>query len=102
MLPRRSDADSRAWYSSRPMSQASRRIVLSEALRERLSTPTAGAGGYQSLVQEIQRRLQGDTLTVDDELVERIEHYAFDYGSGGWQQLLRELLAEIESSAPRP
>ncbi len=60
-----------------------------------------GTGGYQTLVQEIQKSLEGTTLVVDDELVERIEHYAFDYGSGGWQLLLRDLLGEIEASAPR-
>jgi hypothetical protein len=85
-----------------PMSNPNRKIALSVALRERLSVPTVGTGGYQTLVKEIQRRLRGDELPVDDALVERIEHYAFDYGTGGWQQLLRDLLAEIESSAPRP
>ena len=73
-------------------------IVLSDALRARLSSETVGRGGYQTLVQ---KRLHGTKLVADDELVERIEHYAFDYGSGGWQQLLRDLLGEIESSATR-
>ena len=76
-------------------------IVLSDALRARLSSETVGRGGYQTLVREIQKRLHGTKLVADDELVERIEHYAFDYGSGGWQQLLRDLLGEIESSATR-
>lgn len=84
------------------MSNVTRKIAVSEPLRRRLFAPTAGAGGYQTLVQEIQKRLEGDKLAVDDALMERIEHYAFDYGTGGWQQLLRDLLAEIESSAPRP
>jgi hypothetical protein len=84
------------------MSSSTRTIVLSKPLQERLSAPTAGAGGYQTLVQEIQKRLERERLDVDDALVERIEHYAFDYGAGGWQQLLRDLLAEIESSASHP
>jgi len=84
------------------MSNPTRKIALSEALRERLSAPTAGNGGYQTLVQEIRKRLQGGILAVDDDLVERIEHYAFDYGAGGLQQLLRDLLIEIESAATRP
>jgi hypothetical protein len=84
------------------MSNVTRKIAVSEPLRRRLSAPIVGAGGYQTLVQEIQKRLEGDKLAVDDVLMERIEHYAFDYGAGGWQQLLRDLLAEIESSAPRP
>lgn len=74
------------------MSGSVRKVVLSNTLRERLSVDTVGTGGYQSLVQEIQKRLRGATLAVDDELTERIEHYAFDYGSGGWQldRLLKE------------
>jgi len=84
------------------MSDSTRRIALSEALRERLSASTVGTGGYQALVSEIQRRLEDDKLVVDDALLERIEHYAFEYGSGGWQQLLRDLLAETESPAPQP
>lgn len=84
------------------MNSPTRKIVLSKALRERLFAPTTGAGGYQALVQQIQGRLDDDRLAVDDELVERIAHHAFDYGAGGWQQFLRDLLAEIESSsAPR-
>jgi hypothetical protein len=84
------------------MNNGSRKIAVSAPLRGRLSASVVGAGGYQTLVQEIQKRLDGDKLVVDDGLLERIEHFAFDYGSGGWQQLLRDLLAEIESSAPRP
>ena len=83
------------------MSDSTRKIALSEALQERLSAPTAGQGGYQTFVREIQKRLQGDALAVDGPLIERIEHYAFDFGAGDWQQLLRDLLAEIESSSPR-
>lgn len=37
-------------------------------------------------------------LRVNDELVDRIEHYAYDYGAGGWQTLLRDLLAELKLS----
>ena len=83
------------------MQNATRRIAVSESLRRELVKPTSGTGGYQALVRDIQARLEGDELAVDDMLVERITHYAFDYGSGGWQQLLRDLLKEIETSAPR-
>jgi hypothetical protein len=84
------------------MSNATRKIAVSAALRARMSSPPGGAGGYQTFVNEILKRMEGDSLVVDDELVERIEHYAFDYGRGPWQLLLRDLLTEIESSAPRP
>ena len=81
------------------MRSSARKVVLSDSLRAKLSRETMGTGGYQALVQEIQRNLDGATLVVDDKLLERIEHYAYDYGSGGWQQLLRDLLGEIASAA---
>lgn len=84
------------------MSNATRKIAVSKPLRERMAAPPGGAGGYQTFVQEIRSRMDGEILVVDDALVERIEHYAFDYGRGPWQLLLRDLLEEIESSAPRP
>ena len=84
------------------MSNATRKIAVSKQVRERLSTAKEGEPGYQAFIHEIRKRMEGEILLVDDALVERIEHYAFDYGRGHWQQILRDLLTEIESSAPRP
>lgn len=49
-------------------------------------------------MRELKGRLEGDELLVDDELQERIEHYAVDFGSGGWQTFFRQLLADVESA----
>ena len=84
----------------------SQRCVLHALLEHRLDGLVDGrtdlegflAGAFQALVQEINQRLNGSSLTIDDALIERIEHYAYDYGSGGWQTVLRNLLSEIESS----
>lgn len=84
------------------MSPSSRKVVVSEAPRERLSVPIVGVGvgGDQTLVREIATRLDRDP--VDEARLDRIEHDPFDYGTGGGQPLLRDLLAAVESAAPRP
>lgn len=71
-------------------------VELSEETAAGLSQPVSGEGGFQSLVRALQSRLSGRFLEVDDDTREQIEHYAYDYGSGGWQDLLRQLLEEIE------
>jgi hypothetical protein len=83
------------------MNNGRRRLDLTDDLVARLREKTTGSGGYQSLVQEILSRLERGAVDVDDELIERLEHYAYDYGKGGWQDLLREVLAQIEASATR-
>jgi hypothetical protein len=75
-------------------------VVLSRALVERLQGLSLGTEGYPGLVLEVRNRLRGETLPVDDDLFERMEHYAYDHGRGRWQLLLREILAEIEFSTP--
>ncbi len=73
------------------------RIALPPDLIARLQEKPRGTGGFQSLVADISRRLSGSVLEVDSELRERIEHYAYDFGAGGWQDLLRTLLQQIEA-----
>jgi len=84
------------------MSNATRKIAVSQKLRARLSTADGSVAGYQTFIHEILKRMEGEILEVDDDLFERIEHYSWDFGRGPWQLLLRDLLTEIESSAPRP
>lgn len=90
-LPRDRDGD------TIPAMSDDLRVPLSAGMQQRLAEAPRGTGGYQTLVAEIRDRVRDASLAVDDELIERIEHYAFDYGSGGWQSLLRELLAEIQA-----
>jgi hypothetical protein len=68
-----------------------------EMIREIRKKPV-GSGGYQSLMDTLRERLKDSRLEVDSKLRDRIEHYAYDYGNGGWQSLLREILEQIERS----
>ncbi len=62
------------------------RITLSMAAADRLRKPVVGEGGFQSLLRRLQRCLHGNTLVITDpDLIERMNRYRADYGSGGWQ-----------------
>lgn len=68
-------------------------VVLNEAeMAELFLQPadTENDGGYQSLLVNLQRRINRQTgslmLTQSD--LERIPRYAFDYGNGGWENRL--------------
>ncbi len=81
------------------MTMESGAIQLSPDLAERLrSIPTPGEGGYQSLVRQLQQRLEGNQLRLDEQMRERMEHYAYDFGRGGWQLFLREILDQAEAT----
>ena len=52
------------------------------------------SGGYQNFLLSLQARLRSDgslTLTLED--LERIPRYAFDYGSGGWENRMKTIFA---------
>ena len=74
------------------------KVSLPPAFVAQLQAKPRGTGGFQSLVIDISRGLEGSVLEVDADLRERIEHYAYDFGSGGWQQILRQLLDHIEAA----
>ena len=75
------------------------RVRLPDELVQKLHEDVVGRGGFQSFVKQLKRKLHGNELEVDAELRDRIEHYAFDFGSGGWQTFFRRLLSEIENAA---
>ena len=56
---------------------------------------TDGVGGFQSLIVDLQKRLNRDTneLYLSDRDLERIQRYAFDYKDGGWQDRLVEIFS---------
>ncbi len=74
------------------------KVPLPPALVAQLQTKPRGTGDFQSLVLSISRGLNDSVLEVDPDLQERIEHYAYDFGSGGWQLILRQLLDHIEAA----
>ncbi len=59
--------------------------------------PTAGDGGFQSLMVSLQKRIDRTTgklkLTPDD--LERIPRYAFDYNNGGWENRLKSAFGRM-------
>ncbi len=59
------------------------KVSLPPALVAQLQTKPRGTGGFQVLVLNISQSLNDSVLEVDEELRERIEHYAYDFGSEG-------------------
>lgn len=59
-------------------------------LLDRQDPSTASDGGFQSMLVGFQKALRRGTseLKLTDDDVERIAHYAFDLGNGGWQTRL--------------
>ncbi len=57
---------------------------------------TEDPGGWQTLFRELVARLTSVggvyRLSVDADLMAKVERYAYDYGNGGWQNALRALL----------
>ncbi len=79
---------------------AMKRIKLSDALWKRLQEPITGEGGFQALARKLQHdNLKDGEIEIDDEVRRRLIHYAYAYGSGGWQNLFKDLLAEIDAAA---
>ncbi len=54
---------------------------------------TEGEGGFQSLLVRLQRNTDRRTgeLCLAEQDLERIPRYAFDYGNGGWENMLRDI-----------
>jgi hypothetical protein len=76
------------------------RIELAPPAVEALSRPVNGSGGFQSLLREIQRRLDDRTILVlDAALVERIARYVEQSGEGGFQGRLEYVLDELRGLA---
>ena len=78
-------------------------VTVSEELAQKIrDREIVGQGGFQELGKALKNRLSGCSLAVDDEFRDRIEHYAFAYGNGGWQNFLREIIVEIERAPGHP
>jgi hypothetical protein len=74
---------------------ASRFLVLKEQEISLLMKPVKGQGGFQSLMRRLQKQFRTGTSELRIELgdIEQIQHYAFDYEQGGWED---DLLAIFE------
>jgi len=67
-----------------------KKIVLNKSEMSELMKPNAGSGGWQSLLEGLQGKVNSQTgeITLTDTDLERIQRYAFDYGNGGWESRL--------------
>ena len=54
-----------------------------------------GQGGFQSLLRQIQRKVNGNVLVLTPALIERIAYYVRAYGNGGFQGRLDVVLSEL-------
>ncbi|MDV7271938.1 hypothetical protein RYZ20_13640 [Thioclava sp. A2] len=68
-------------------------VTLDAAEIARLMEPTVGQGGFQSLLQYLQGKLNQQTGRIDltDEDRGKICRYAYDYGNGGWEYQLTSI-----------
>ena len=60
---------------------------------DRQHPSTRGNGGWQNLMISLQTKIDRQTgrLFLDDNDLERIARYAFDYGRGGWEKRLQRI-----------
>lgn len=67
-----------------------KQIVLNQSEMNELRKPNAGSGGWQSLLEALQGKVNYQTgeITLTNTDIERIQRYAFDYGNGGWESRL--------------
>lgn len=65
-------------------------LVLNDDEAGALRKPVRGKGGFQSLMRRLQGQYRAGTseLLIEDEDIEQIQHYAFDYAQGGWEDNL--------------
>jgi hypothetical protein len=81
------------------------RVVLPQTAIAKLERPVNGKGGFQSLLRELQRRVQnGNELVLTLVLAARIARYVHKYGNGGFQGRLDAVLSVLAelASALRP
>lgn len=75
------------------------KVQLPSELTARLVQPVTGAGGWQSLLKDIQACLEagegGAALVMPSTLLERMIPYAIKFGSGGYQGIIRWIICLV-------
>lgn len=66
------------------------KIQLTDRQVAKIMRPVKGKGGFQTLLRRIQKQVSGNILTASNEDIERLIHYSFDYGHGGFQEQAKE------------
>jgi len=61
-----------------------------------LKKPIRGEGGWQVLLQRLQKKVSADnTISISPSEIETIIRYCQNYGEGGWQKQLSSILTAI-------
>lgn len=68
-------------------------LHLTDGEREVITRPIVGDGGHQRLLSDCLQRLRGNALTLDVLTIDHVQRYAYDYGSGGYQERFRILVS---------
>jgi len=72
-------------------------VVVSGRVKEMLSRPVKGTGGFQSVLRRLQARfVDGRTLCLSNEDVDRMRKLVQGYRQGGFQDRLREILLAVD------
>ncbi len=58
-----------------------------------IARPITGDGGHQRLLHECLHHLIGNTVILDALTLAHVQRYAYDYGSGGYQERFRTLVS---------
>ena len=74
-------------------------IELTQAQTRLLKRPIEGSGGWQSLLRLLQRRLEGQDLSLTPGEIARILRYKTRYGQGGFQDRLAGVIDRAENLA---
>jgi hypothetical protein len=56
------------------------------------------SGGFQGHTKKVLKRIEDGVLAYDDEFLGQTWRYAWRYGEGGWQNVCRSILSEIQHS----
>jgi hypothetical protein len=68
-------------------------ITLTQNEFDALMQPESGSGGFQSLLEKLQKQCNPKTkeLGLYDDDRERIKRYMKEYGNGGWEERLKNI-----------
>jgi hypothetical protein len=72
-------------------------ISITDEIRAEILKDVAGEGGFQELMRRLQRGLNGLSLYVEDEDIQKIRRYTEDYKEGGFEDRLKPLLDHLRA-----
>lgn len=68
------------------------RVILDNKAIDAIKKSTGNNGGFQTLMKKLSDNLNGQILTYDSDDLEKLERYAKEYGSGGFEDRCKAIL----------